>query len=128
MLLLVEGPLIKHESLCEKREVKCHHAHRGCKAVMPFDKRALHVTNDCMYEIVICPFSSVGCNDHVLRKDIESHEEVAMKQHNRLLLQDQLMRSTHVQVLQQKIDEQAASIEDRERREDESIVRLSAYL
>ena len=92
MQLLVGGRrgFVDHESICEKREVKCTHAHRGCKAVMPFDKRAQHVANDCLYETVACPFSSVGCSERMMRKDIESHEEATMKIHNRMLLQDTL--------------------------------------
>ena len=92
MQLLVGGRrgFVDHESICEKREVKCTHAHRGCKAVMPFNKRTLHVANDCMYETVACPFSTVGCTERMMRKEIENHEEVTMKQHNRMLLQDTL--------------------------------------
>ena len=75
----------EHEaSLCPK-QVQCTNV--GCTAVMPEPMIAAHKANDCPYEVVDCPFSCVGCNERVLRKDVESHEEAAMKQHNRLLMQ-----------------------------------------
>ena len=78
--------MTEHEtSICPKRNVKCSNV--GCTAVMPEPLLAAHKANVCLYEVVDCPFSSVGCNEQMLRKDIESHEEAAMKQHNRLLLQ-----------------------------------------
>ena len=77
----------EHEaSLCPKRGVQCTNV--GCTAVMPEPMIAAHKANDCLYEVVDCPFSSLGCNERVLRKDLENHEEAAMKQHNRLLLHD----------------------------------------
>ena len=100
LMLLVDKHLIEHESICDKRDVECTHAQRGCKAVMPFNKRALHVANDCMYETVACPFLSVGCTERMMRKDIENHEEASMKQHNRMLLQDSMTRCRDIQALQ----------------------------
>ena len=73
-------------SICPKRDVPCTNV--GCTAVMPEPTIAAHKANDCLYEVVDCPFSGMGCKECVLRKDVESHEEAAMKQHNRLLLQD----------------------------------------
>ena len=103
-LKLFANCLLEHESICEEREVECTHARLGCTAVIPFDMRAQHVANDCLYEVVDCPFSSVGCNGRMMRKDIDSHEEAAMKQHNRLL-------SLNIQSLQQKAVEQEGSIQ-----------------
>ena len=102
-----------HEDICEKREVKCVHAHHGCKAVMWANMKAQHLANDCMYEMVACPFSTVGCDGWMMRKDIDSHEEAAAKQHNRLMLQD-------IQSLRQKIEEQ----EEKSVEQDETIQSL----
>ena len=77
----------EHEaSICPERGMMC--ANVGCGALIREPMIAAHKANDCLYEEVDCPFSSVGCNERVLRKDVDSHEEAAMKQHNRLLLQD----------------------------------------
>ena len=62
---------------------------------------AAHKANVCPYEVVDCPFSVVGCNEHVLRKDVESHEEAAMKKHNRLLLQGMQTQQQDIQLLRQ---------------------------
>ena len=104
LMLRVDGPLIEHESACEEREVECTHAHLGCTAVMRFDMRDQHTANECPFETVACPFSPAGCNERMMRKDIENHEIAAMKQHNRLLMQN-------IQSLQQKAAEQADSIQ-----------------
>ena len=92
MEMLVDGRrgFVDHQTICHKREVKCKHAHRGCKALMSFEKRDQHVANDCLYETIACPFSTVGCTERMMRKEIEHHEETMMKQHNRMLLQDSL--------------------------------------
>ena len=93
-----------HESsLCPKREVKCSNV--GCSAVMPEPMIAAHKANDCLYEVVDCPFSRVGCKDRMKRKDVDSHEEVAMKQHNRLLLQGMQLLQQDNRSLQQKVAE-----------------------
>ena len=92
--------MTEHEtSICPKRNVKCSNV--GCTAVMPEPLLAAHKANDCLYEVVDCPFSSVGCKERVLRKDVESHEEAAIKQHNRLLLQGTQSLQQDNRVLQQ---------------------------
>ena len=55
----------------------------------------------------------MGCNERVLRKDVESHEEAAIKHHNRLLLKDnRSLRQDNLSFrqdnlsLQQKVAEQ----------------------
>ena len=91
----------EHEaSICPNRGVMCTNV--GCTALMPQPMIAAHKANDCLYELVNCPFSSVGFKERVLRKDVDSHEEVAMKQHNRLLLQDNRSLRNDIQVVRQE--------------------------
>ena len=71
-------------SICLKREVPCSNV--GCTAVMPGSYIDFHKRTKCLYELVDCPFSSVGCKKRMMRKDLDTHEDYAMKQHNRLLL------------------------------------------
>ena len=47
---------------------------------------AAHKANDCPYQRIDCPFSTVGCNEHLLRKDIDSHNAAHAEQHNCLLM------------------------------------------
>ena len=83
--------------ICPKRAVKC--TNQFCTAEMPEPLIAAHKANDCPWQIVACPFSSVGCNERMLRRDADNHEEASMKQHNRLLLQSlqQHNESIHLQ-------------------------------
>ena len=100
-----------HESICPKREVNCTHTHLGCKAVMCAEMLEEHLADDCMYETVACPFSTVGCDEWMMRKDIDSHEEAAAKQHNRLMLKDiQSLRKT-VEEQEEKAVEQDETIQ-----------------
>ena len=78
--------------------------------MMPFDMQEQQVANECLFETVSCPFSSVGCLERMMRKDMDDHEEAAMKQHNRLLLQNQVTRSADIQSLKVKKTAQAESI------------------
>ena len=101
----------EHEaSDCPKRgAVPCTNA--GCADVMPEPLLAAHQKNDCQYEVVDCPFQSVGCNERLLRKDVKHHENVAANQHILLLLQDNQTLRQNNQTLQQKVAELKESME-----------------
>ena len=76
----------EHEaSICPKRAVLC--TNEGCTALMPESMIAAHKANDCLYEVVDCPFKSVGCQENVVRKDANNHADTATNQHMLLLLQ-----------------------------------------
>jgi hypothetical protein len=77
--------LTQHQlDVCLKRQVDCDN--HGCGARVAFDELAAHKASDCGYEEVGCPLADMGCTARMLRKDIDSHEDAALKQHNRLLL------------------------------------------
>jgi hypothetical protein len=76
--------LAQHQLVCLKRQVDCDN--HGCGARVAFDELAAHKASNCGYEEVGCPFADMGCTARMLRKDIDSHEDAAWKQHNRLLL------------------------------------------
>jgi hypothetical protein len=76
--------LALHQLVCPRRQVDCDND--GCDARVALDELAAHKANDCACEMVDCPFADVGCTARMLRKDIDSHEDAALKQHNRLLL------------------------------------------
>ena len=90
----------EHEaSICPKRGVQCTNV--GCTAVMPEPMIAAHKANNCPYEVVDCPFSGVGCDKRVLRKDVNTHIDAATNQHILLLLQDN--RSLRQKVAEQDV-------------------------
>ena len=45
-----------------------------------------HIVKQCPLEIVPCSFSSIGCTARLPRKEIEAHEEQALRQHVTLVL------------------------------------------
>ena len=97
--IVLRKDMHEHEaSTCpERREVECTNV--GCTALMTESMLAAHKTNDCPYEKVDCPFRTVGCNEHLLRKDVKNHTDAMSNQHVILLLQDN-------QAIKQKVAEQ----------------------
>ena len=75
----------QHQLECVKRMVPCPNAAAGCSHNVGFDSVTQHRAS-CLYERCACPFADVGCPAHMLRKEIEQHEDAQMKRHNRLLL------------------------------------------
>jgi hypothetical protein len=78
--------LDQHQAECPKRRVVCPIP--GCRSLIAFDTVNVHQVRHCEYQVVACPFASVGCTASMLRKDVDSHEDAAIKQHNRLLLRN----------------------------------------
>jgi hypothetical protein len=76
--------LAQHELVCPRRQVDCNND--GCDARVAFDKLSAHKAHLRLYQRVDCPFADVGCTARVLRKDVDNHEDAALKRHNRLLL------------------------------------------
>jgi len=75
--------LAAHESTCGKRVVFC--LNDGCIEGVAFDALVAH-RRTCHYETVPCSYAGVGCTVRMPRKDVDAHEEAAMKQHNQLLI------------------------------------------
>jgi hypothetical protein len=108
--------LDQHEAECPRRVITCPNA--GCGSSMSFDSMATHKAHYCQHEEIPCPFAAQGCTARMLRKDVDSHEDTAMKQHFRLMmktdseqqqlvesLKDQVMPDSERIVLQVKHDE-----------------------
>jgi hypothetical protein len=108
--------LDQHQAECPKRRVFCPNP--GCGSLIAFDDVNGHKAHYCELEEVACPFAEFGCTARMLRKGVDSHEDTAMKQHNRLLLcsmkqqrqlieslKDQVMPDNERIVLQVKYDE-----------------------
>jgi len=92
-----------HESICVKREVGC--PNDGCDANrIVFDELDTHRLT-CQFESVACPFASVGCTASVPRKDVDTHEDAAMKQHNRLVLAKMCDMQQEVGTLKEEVAE-----------------------
>ncbi len=76
--------LAQHQLECPQRVVTCPNA--GCGSKGRFDNLAAHRAGECRYEEVACAFAAQGCTARMLRKDVDSHEDTAMKQHLRLMM------------------------------------------
>jgi hypothetical protein len=113
--VLKGAELDRHQAECPFRLVVCPNA--GCGSRVAASYLLTHRAY-CTCEVVPCPFAAHGCTARVLRKDVDSHEDTAMKQHLRLVmkkvteqqlliesLQDQVMPVEEVIVLQVKHDE-----------------------
>jgi hypothetical protein len=111
----------QHQLVCLKRQVVCDN--HGCSARVAFDTLAAHKANDCGYEEVGCPFADMGCTARMLRKDIDSHEDAALKQHNRLLLgkvkeqQQTILLQQQTSLHQQQVSQQAQEDHEKLKRE-----------
>ena len=114
----------EHELTCRKRLVACPHAAEGCDAgEMCFEAVAVHVEADCSYAEVPCPFASAGCPARMLRKDVEAHEDAAIKQHNRLLMKESVgqeeravEQEERMEGLVEKVKEQQSQMEWQQRK------------
>ena len=97
-----------HEaSICTKRgkEVKCTNA--GCTEILPAKSMLVaHKATDCLYEMVDCPFTTLGCDvQDLMRKDIDDHNASHAQQHNNMLMRSIQSLQQGNQSLQQKVAE-----------------------
>ena len=98
--------------------VDCPNKGQGCSVDgIRADSVAAH-REVCRYESVPCRYVGAGCTARVMRKDVEAHEDAAMKQHNRLLLANMARleerANTRWQALEQSLTTQSKKTEKTE--------------
>jgi TNF receptor-associated factor 5 len=100
--------LAQHQLECLKRLVICPNP--SCDSKVAFGNLDAH-RGKCPFERIPCPFAAHGCIARLLRKNVDSHEETAMKQHLRLMMkreneQQQLIdkQQQRTNQLQQEVD------------------------
>jgi len=98
---LALAALAAHERRCVKREVDC--PNQGCRATrIAFDLLKAH-RRTCHFERVACPFAGVGCEDRMLRKDVDKHKRASSERHNELLLAKVCCLQEEVDTLKEKV-------------------------
>ena len=60
-----------HLTVCPSVEVPC--PNRGCRETMQCFKITLHRT-ECLFELLPCKYTNIGCMEKLVRKQIEAHE------------------------------------------------------
>ena len=63
----------EHDQLCLKKPIPCPNT--KCKMSVERGRVEEHVANECVYTIVACQYSSIGCTKTEKRKDMKTHEE-----------------------------------------------------
>ncbi len=78
-----KGSPKKVQEGCDFVSVKCPQCQRKCQ------RKALedHMMGECMEARVPCDFSSVGCQENVIRKNLQRHLQESLAKHMSLLLQ-----------------------------------------
>ena len=62
----------KYLDECPMIVVPC--PNHGCKTSMARSSLSMH-RQECLFEMVPCRYTTIGCKDEVLRKDLQKHEE-----------------------------------------------------
>ena len=63
----------EHDQLCLKKQIPCPNTE--CKMSVERGRVEEHVANECVYTIVACQYSNIGCIKKEKRKNIKTHEE-----------------------------------------------------
>ena len=74
----------QHYPVCEQFPVECPNA---CSVENP--KRlelAIHLKEQCPLQVIQCPFTSAGCTVQLPRREMEEHEDNAMRLHLRMMM------------------------------------------
>ena len=74
----------KHYPLCELFPVECPN-----KCSIENLKRSQfekHLEEQCPFQVIQCPFTSAGCTVQLPRREMEEHEDKAMRQHLRMVM------------------------------------------
>ena len=78
----------KHLQICLQAPVTCPN---NCKEVGITRK---HIIDECLLQVISCPFTSAGCTVKLPRNEMEKHEATAVCEHLRLLMKLHLNQET----------------------------------
>ena len=74
----------QHYPVCEMFPVECPNA---CSAEnLKRLELASHLEEQCPLQMIQCPFTSAGCTVQLPRREMEEHEDKAMRQHLRMMM------------------------------------------
>ena len=74
----------QHYPVCEQFFVECPNACSG--VIMKRLELASHLEEQCPLQVIQCPFTSAGCTVQLARREMEEHEDKAMRQHLRMMM------------------------------------------
>ena len=74
----------QHYPVCEQFPVECPNACSG--VILKRLELASHLEEQCLLQVIQCPFTSAGCTVQMPRREMEEHEEKAMQQHLRMMM------------------------------------------
>ena len=74
-----------HLPVCREFPVKCPNK---CKVEGLKRKQLKAHIDECPLQVIECPFSSAGCTVKMPRNQMETHEDIAMRQHLRLVVNE----------------------------------------
>ena len=74
----------QHFPVCHEFPVKCPNK---CKVEGLKRKQLKAHIDECPLQVIKCPFSSAGCTVKLPRNQMETHEDIGIRQHLRLVLQ-----------------------------------------
>ena len=84
----------KHYPLCEFFPMEC--PNRCSIEKLKRNQFEMHL-EQCPLQVIQCPFTSAGCTVQLPRREMEQHEENAMRQHLRMVMNLQFAKPKHAQ-------------------------------
>ena len=74
----------KHYPLCELFPVEC--PNKCSVKNLKRNQFELHLEEQCPLQVIQCPFTSAGCTVQLPRREMEEHEDKAVRQHLRMVM------------------------------------------
>ena len=74
----------KHYPLCELFPVEC--PNKCSIENLKRNQFEKHLEEQCPLQVIQCPFTSAGCTLQLPRREMEEHEDKAMRQHLRMVM------------------------------------------
>ena len=74
----------KHYPLCELFPVEC--PNKCSVDNLKRNQFEMHIKEQCPLQVIQCPFTSAGCTLQLPRREMEEHEDKAMRQHLRMVM------------------------------------------
>ena len=83
----------QHYPVCEQFPVECPNA---CSVEnLKRLELASHLEEQCPLQVIQCPFTSAGCTVQLPRREMEEHEDKAIRQHLRMMMSLLQLKESH---------------------------------
>ena len=105
-----------HKPQCTSRPVPCPNK---CDKLVPSKSIEKHKETECPLEMTNCVFSYAGCNEKVLRKDMEAHVAQSLSHHLTLqaighkeMVEKQESMQKEIDQLRERFDDKTSTLEE----------------